>query len=447
MGSRGIKEVVLLVMAVMLVVVGAFLGVGMAQRTSQPDYIIALPDVATVFVPPAVTVRPTFTPLLATPAIPALVQGATSTPEAVATSLQPVPIQNSPTAAANDVTSVTFQVVVSEIYFYAGPGSAYPPIAIAREGAVLPVVSRTADGLWWQVCCMDGVAVWLPLDGKTILASGDANYVPVSDALVYNLAPTELPVPMVVTPVGGVETALDAALRADVPAPTAAPVLEPGNPACNTGATYATIPPIGDVDRRPAALNPEINLSLRSYSYVDGFRQMVGIGGDTDVHAPQFNTLFADKRITQDFPTVYRAHEWDYNCNCRGAPINAPEVTVLGVSTRQGEVLYTPARTQGDIGGGYAAMVLYASPNSITLKYTREDNMLMGYGLHLEGICVDPNLLALYRQLDQAGRGQLPVLHGGQPIGFADGGELKIAVRDTGQFMDPRSQKDWWVGN
>lgn len=437
MGTRGLREVILLVGAVLLIVIGAFVGVWLGQQRNQPDYIIAPANFDTAFAPPLATVRPTFTTPPSTPLTTPILQITAPAVEIVATPRQPVPIQIPP---APDPNTVIFEVVVSEIYFYAGPGTAYSPIAIARDGAMLPVVSRTADGFWWQVCCLDGAAVWMPLDGKTVLASGDANLVPVSDAIVYDITPT--PPPIAVAP----ELVTDTR-SVQLPVSTPVPPLEPGNPACATGEGYTTIPPIGESDRRAAASNPEINLSVRQYTWVDGFRQMVGIGGDTDVHAPQFHTLFGDKRITQDFPSVYRAHEWDYNCNCRGGPIGFPEVTVLGLSTRQGEVLYTPSRSQGDIGGGYVAMVLYASPTSLTLKYTREDNMLMGYGLHLDGLCVDPNLLELYRRLDREGRSTLPALRGGQALGFATGGELKLAVRDTGQFMDPRSQKDWWVAD
>ena len=50
-----------------------------------------------------------------------------------------------------------------------------------------------------------------------------------------------------------------------------------------------------------------------------------------------------------------------------------------------------------DVGGGYRALVLYAEPTRLTLKYTREDDVVSGYTIHLENICVDANLLALYR--------------------------------------------------
>ncbi|MCL7454490.1 MAG: hypothetical protein M8467_15740, partial [Anaerolineae bacterium] len=66
------------------------------------------------------------------------------------------------------------------------------------------------------------------------------------------------------------------------------------------------------------------------------------------------------------------------------------------------------------------------------------------YTVHVENVCVEPSLLALYRQWDAAGRVRLPALRGGQPFGRARGTEIGVAIRDSGTFMDPRSRKDWW---
>ena len=62
------------------------------------------------------------------------------------------------------------------------------------------------------------------------------------------------------------------------------------------------------------------------------------------------------------------------------------------------------------IGSGYEVLVLYASPDRITLKYTPEENVVRGYTLHVENVCVEPNLLGLYQTLNGAGRSQLPAL-------------------------------------
>ena len=70
--------------------------------------------------------------------------------------------------------------------------------------------------------------------------------------------------------------------------------------------------------------------------------------------------------------------------------------------------------------------------------------MVWGYTLHLENICVDPDLVALYEQWNDAGRAELPALAVGQAFATAHLNEIGVAIRDTGAFLDPRSEKDWW---
>ena len=91
-----------------------------------------------------------------------------------------------------------------------------------------------------------------------------------------------------------------------------------------------------------------------------------------------------------------------------------------------------------------AVMVLYATQHAVTLKYTREDNVVYGYTIHLEDFCVDPNLYALYQQQNTAGRVSLPALSDNQVIGTPWTNTIKVAIRDTGTFLDPRTRKDWW---
>ena len=95
-------------------------------------------------------------------------------------------------------------------------------------------------------------------------------------------------------------------------------------------------------------------------------------------------------------------------------------------------------------------MVLYAEERRITLGYTRRDSVATGYAVHIEDVCVDPNLLALYQaQTDSDGwhnTGYLPALRNNEALGTALDNEIKVAIRDNGAFMDPRSRKDWWQG-
>jgi hypothetical protein len=214
---------------------------------------------------------------------------------------------------------------------------------------------------------------------------------------------------------------------------------------CNTttGQTYGKLPPVqptgGDVSK-----HPDINLAIRGYSSTTAPLVLVDYGGNVDPNAPQLYTLFANRR-TPAFVSAFRVNRWDWTCNCRGGPILKWDVTLLGMRTTAGETIHLPVAGY-DIGGGYGALVLYAEPTRITLKYTRDDNVIGGYTIHLENICVDANLLNLYRSLNAAGRGELPALRPGQALGRASGTEIRAAVRDVGSFLDPRSRKDWWQG-
>jgi hypothetical protein len=121
---------------------------------------------------------------------------------------------------------------------------------------------------------------------------------------------------------------------------------------------------------------------------------------------------------------------------------------MVALATTPGEAVYPPERGSQIYSGGYTAIVLYAEAQRITLGYTRRNSVATGYVVHIEDICVNPNLVALYRaQLDAEGwndSGRLPGLRNNQALGQALGSEIKVAVRDAGSFMDPRSQKDWW---
>jgi hypothetical protein len=120
-------------------------------------------------------------------------------------------------------------------------------------------------------------------------------------------------------------------------------------------------------------------------------------------------------------------------------------VTLAELAVTPGEPLRVPDSGYS-VGSGYQVLVLYASQDRITLKYTRNDNVVHGYTLHLENICVDPPLLNLYQSWNAAGRVQLPALQSGQAFGRAPGNTVGVAIRDSGAFMDPRSRKDWWRG-
>ena len=195
---------------------------------------------------------------------------------------------------------------------------------------------------------------------------------------------------------------------------------------------------------RPAAQHADLNLTLRDYELTRAYKGWVDYSGGSDPNAPQLAGLFADDRLPV-FSTVYQVYDWDWGCNCRGGLIGSPDVTLLSLFSTPGETIHVPSSGY-TIGSGYEVLVLYASPHHITLKYTREDNVVSGYTLHVEGICVEPRLLDLYQTCNEGGRSHLPALRAGQAFGRARANHIETAIRDCGTFLDPRSRKDWWQG-
>jgi len=210
------------------------------------------------------------------------------------------------------------------------------------------------------------------------------------------------------------------------------------------GESYGALAIQGSPSDRPAEAHADLNLALRGYQSTDASLQFSDYGPPDDPNGPQLPGLFSDQRVPA-FASGHQVFDWDWGCNCRSGPLTTWGTTLLGMGVSPGELLRVPDSGRS-IGGGYEVLVLYASPNRITLKYTPEDNVVRGYTLHVEGVCVEPNLLGLYQSLNASGRGQLPALRAGQAFGRAKGGEILVAIRDSGAFLDPRSRQDWWRG-
>lgn len=198
----------------------------------------------------------------------------------------------------------------------------------------------------------------------------------------------------------------------------------------------------------PAANSPDVNLALRGYITTTAYLGLVNYNGDTDTDPPpQLATIFSPQRLP-NFSAAFQVYDWDWNCNpptgCRGKPLEKYFDTLIEMTTVPGEPL-SIAYSQETIGSGFAVMVLYAEPGRLALTYTDEDSPANGYMLHFEDVIVAPELVTLYRQLDAAGRKELPALRNGEIWGIAKGAGIKVAIRDTGTFMDPRACKDWWL--
>jgi uncharacterized protein YraI len=293
-----------------------------------------------------------------------------------------------------------------------GPGTDNPVLGGLDPGTELTLLARSADGAWFQIAYPAGSDErgWVTSEFLEIQGSPDG--LPVGDG---QTAPTP--------------PAADQALDVCAPIPYE---------------SYGTLL-ITSAPTDPAAeLHADLNLDVRGYAPTDADSALIELTGGTDPTAPQLRWLFGDRREPAISGT-YQVYGWDWGINARGPLIGDPEVTLLGLVTTPGETIALP-NGGVDLGEGYHALVLYASPDRITLKYTRDDNVVSGYTLHIENVCVEPTLLALYQQMNDAGRGALPALRPGQPLGRATGSEIGIAVRDNGSFLDPRSSKDWWSG-
>ncbi|MDW8362063.1 MAG: hypothetical protein RMK74_06670 [Myxococcales bacterium] len=208
------------------------------------------------------------------------------------------------------------------------------------------------------------------------------------------------------------------------------------DPCAPTGADYVsgsttTRRPYGD----PAAY-PGTNF-LRYGLDPDAVRpELVRYEGPRDPAVPQLHTLWSDDR-GGGLRDAYLILDWD-----TGRPIlDAPwPATAAGLTSAPAEIVEVPD-SQYDIGGGFDAIVLYATTETITLHYGREDDPVTGYTIHIRGVCVDPRLRALYDANHAAGRTELPTVRGHQPIGRAHGRRLIVAIRDTGQFLDARDEQ------
>jgi len=216
------------------------------------------------------------------------------------------------------------------------------------------------------------------------------------------------------------------------------------DPCGPTGESYGFIEIPNWKPSPPAETHPDINLAVRGYTPTVALLELVDLG-NTDPSGPQLDGLYATPHLP-DFKAAYKVYDWDWDNNRRLDPLDTWDVTMLEMAATPGETVHAPGRDDGEIAPGYEALVLYASPTRLTLKYTSEDDMIAGFGLHLENICVDENLLALYTALNDEGRHSLPAVRAGQAIGRASRDRIGVAVRDAGGFMDPRSHYDWWRG-
>ncbi|MBK8985550.1 MAG: hypothetical protein IPM39_05625 [Chloroflexi bacterium] len=264
--------------------------------------------------------------------------------------------------------------------------------------------------------------------------------------------------------VGRVTAQSDAVSQAEVSPRAYLPiVVGPPQFACATSSTnqYASGPVYQwDTDNpvRPAYAHADKNIELRGYAPNTDpslARELVDYGSDDPTQPPQLATLFSPYQVPA-LAEFYQVHHWNWlpspNPGTRSGPIGAPPVTAVSFSLPPGQTLHAPISGY-DIGGGAEVVLLFADADTVTLHYTREDTAARGYTIHIDHICTDPNLLSLYNALDALGGPRyqypsagyhLPTLAAGQVFGTTGGGNMVVAIADTGAFQDTRSCNEWW---
>ncbi len=209
---------------------------------------------------------------------------------------------------------------------------------------------------------------------------------------------------------------------------------------------------------RPAYNHADKNIELRGYvvNNDSGLKQeLVDYGSGDPTQPPQLATLF-DPYQVPSFADFFQMHNWNWdsspNPGTRSTLIDSPPVTAVSFTLPSGTSLHTPISGY-DIGGGVEAIVLFADKDTVTLHYTRDDSAATGYTVHLDQICTDPNLLALYNSLDNpagprydfpSASYNLPALPAGQVLGTTSSQNMVVVIVDSGGFQDPRSCNEWW---
>lgn len=205
----------------------------------------------------------------------------------------------------------------------------------------------------------------------------------------------------------------------------------PASAACNPPTDYSGCPP---------ELNPDFNLSLHDVTPVANPSpqdlSLYDYSHPIDSNAPQFTGILQGTTSPQitSINTINPIMGYD-------SPASWSAITAIGLNTSPGQTVQLP-KSGYDIGGGYAATILYADANTISLHYGAESSIVNGYTLYLQNFQVNPQIVSMYNQ--SSANGQSVTLAAFQSLGIAQG-DLIVAIRDTGAFMDPRWRGDWWA--
>jgi len=123
--------------------------------------------------------HPTFTPTPPQPPTPTpLPTPASSAPQAAV--IAATPAANTPAESAGSPAQTALAVISDDlINIRRGPGLEYPPIKLGMRGDEFTIIGRSADDLWWQICCVEELPAWV---SKTYVeADGPVDAIPVAD--------------------------------------------------------------------------------------------------------------------------------------------------------------------------------------------------------------------------------------------------------------------------
>ncbi len=209
--------------------------------------------------------------------------------------------------------------------------------------------------------------------------------------------------------------------------------------------------------KRPGSVaeDTDVNLDARNKPKLvtDQPKTLVDVGGPTDDAAPQFSTLFGP---TLEFnPKIADVYQLYLNDGKTLIPYDiSSNQGVTQIELKTDNPVLAPALDY-DLGGDilhYAILYINEKTGTITLKGTPEDNAVRGYTIHITGLeKIDPEIVKKYNESnDLYNRTKLAAISCGYPVGTPKnqggikGKTFRIAIADTGTFIDPRTRKDWW---
>lgn len=170
--SQGTRYLIMgAILALVLILTGLGLGYLVANPAREPS-VVVLPT----------RIEPTLPPVPTVPTLTATPEGQATPAPALETPLAGEPIFDTatplPTLPPDEI--VRFRTQIDSVLAYAGPSDQVGVVGqLTRDQEVL-VAGRSADGVWWLVCCVSATPAWVKLEnGNLLLISGDIGTVDV----------------------------------------------------------------------------------------------------------------------------------------------------------------------------------------------------------------------------------------------------------------------------